>query len=71
MKTMFEKVEYSNEKMLTVKDIQKLLGCGRGKAYQIVGSNTLPKIKIGKQFYIPQSEYDKWVKRNLNSEILI
>lgn len=68
---MFEKIDFTKEKMLTVKDIQKLLGCGRGKAYQIVSSNTLPKLKIGKQFYIPESEYNKWVQRNLNREILL
>lgn len=62
---------YSSEKMLTVKDIQKLIGCGRNKAYQIIASNTLPAIKIGKQYYIPQSEYDKWVCRNLHKEILL
>lgn len=63
--------QYSLDKMLTAKDIQKLLGCGKNKVYQILGSNTLPKIKIGKQYYVPQSEYDKWVSRNLNKEILL
>ena len=47
-----------SEKMLTVKDVQKLIGCGRNKVYQIIASNTLPAIQIGKQYYIPQSEYD-------------
>ena len=68
---MFEKNKYSNDKMLTAKDIQELLGCGKNKVYQILGSNTLPKIKIGKQYYIPRLEYDKWVARNLNKEILL
>ena len=47
-----------SEKMLTVKDVQKLIGCVRNKVYQIIASNTLPAIQIGKQYYIPQSEYD-------------
>ena len=38
-----------SEKMLTVKDVQKLIGCGRNKVYQIIASNTLPAIQIGKQ----------------------
>ena len=60
-----------SEKMLTVKDVQKLIGCGRNKVYQIIASNTLPAIQIGKQYYIPQSEYEKWVNRNLHKQILL
>lgn len=68
---MYTKTNYSSEKMLTAKDIQQLLGCGRNKVYQILNTNTLPKIKIGKQYYVPQSEYNKWVNRNLQKEILL
>lgn len=62
---------YSSEKMLTAKDIQELLGCGRNKVYQIINSGTIPKIQIGKQYYIPESEYNKWVNRNLHKQILL
>ena len=68
---MYTKTNYSSEKMLTAKDIQQLLGCRRNKVYQILNTNTLPKIKIGKQYYVPQSEYNKWVNRNLQKEILL
>ena len=46
-----------SEKMLTVKDVQKLIGCGRNKVYQIIASNTLPAIQIGKQYYIPEQKH--------------
>ena len=62
---------HASEKMLTVKDIQELIGCGRNKIYQIIASNTLPAIQIGKQYYIPQTEYEKWVNRNLHKQILL
>lgn len=61
----------SLEKMLSVKDIQKLLGCGRNKVYQIIATKTLPAIQIGKQYYVPQTEYEKWISRNLQRQILL
>lgn len=55
--------------MYSVEDIQSLLGCSRKKTYLIVNNSTFPKIKIGRQFFIPKSEYQKWVKRNLYKSI--
>lgn len=59
------------DKLLSVKELQALIGCGRNKVYEILATNTLPKIKIGKQYYVPESEYTKWVQRNLNKSILL
>lgn len=60
-----------NKDMLTVKDLQDKLGCGRNKVYQLLASKTLPSIRIGKQYYIPIEEYSRWVNRNLDSQILL
>lgn len=57
--------------MYTVEDIQSLMGCSRKKAYLIVNNSTFPKIKIGRQFFIPKSEYQKWVKRHLYKSIAL
>jgi excisionase family DNA binding protein len=57
--------------MLKVKDIQEALGCSGKKAYAIVNQKDFPKIKIGKTFYIPEDEFDKWVKRYLCKEFEI
>lgn len=62
---------FTSEKMLSVRELQELIGCGRNKIYQILASNTIRYIQIGKQYYIPQSEYDKWVNRNLSKQILL
>lgn len=59
------------EKMLSVKEVQELIGCGRNKVYEIIGSRTMRCIKIGKQYYIPESEYTKWVNKNLDKTIII
>lgn len=59
------------QKLLNVKDLQSLIGCGRNKVYQLLSSKTLPSIQIGKQYYVPIEEYNKWVNRNLNDKILL
>lgn len=63
--------EIDNLEMYSVDDIQKILGCSRKKTYQIINCPTFPKIKIGRQFFVPKSEYQKWVKRNLYKSISI
>lgn len=55
-------------KMLKVKDIQEALGCSTKKAYAIINQKDFPKIKIGKTFYIPEEEFDKWVKKYIGKE---
>lgn len=55
--------------MLSVKDIKDILGCSNDKAYAIVRHKGFPSIKIGRQYYTPQHEFEKWVKRNLYSKI--
>lgn len=59
------------DRLLTVKELQTLINCGRNKVYEILATNTIRKIKIGKQYYIPESEYERWIKNNLGKEIII
>ncbi len=62
---MAEKMYYS------VKDIQTILGCGRGKVYALIRLKTFPKTRIGGTYYIDKEEFEKWRKRNLYSEITL
>lgn len=50
------------EKFLKVKDIQKILGCGKQTAYDLVRLKGFPKITIGQRYYIPEEEFYKWMK---------
>ena len=61
-------MEWLYIEILTVKDIKKSLGCGINRAYTIVNQNDFPKIKIGKRYYIPSNEYEKWLKNYLRKE---
>ncbi len=54
-----------SEKMLKVNDIAELFGCSLKKAYKIVGQDDFPKITIGRIYYIPKEELNKWVKQYL------
>lgn len=60
-----------NGKMMSVKDIATSLGCGKNKAYDIVKQKGFPKIKIGKQYYTPENEFNRWINNNLRREILL
>lgn len=59
------------DRMLSVKEVQELIGCGRNKIYAIIGSRTMRCIKIGKQYYIPESEYIRWVNNNVDKTIVL
>ena len=48
--TMF--AEYPD--IVTVYDMQKMLGIGRNKAYELVNSNRISSIHIGRKIYIPK-----------------
>lgn len=60
-----------NKKLLKVKDIQERIGCGINRAYDIVRQRDFPKIIIGKRYYVPEDEFEKWLKRYLYKEYIL
>lgn len=50
------------ETYLTSKDIQKHLGIGRTKTYELINSNGFPKVKILGSIRIPKKDYVKWLE---------
>lgn len=57
--------------ILKVTDIQKHLGIGKTKAYELVKLKGFPKIKIGHRYYIPEDAYEKWLHDNLKRTIIL
>ena len=57
--------------MLSPKDIQQIFGCSRNKAYQIIEAKGFPKIKVGKQYYIPEADLERWIAKNTGNEVRI
>jgi excisionase family DNA binding protein len=58
------------EKILTVKDIQAIFGCGKNQAYEIIHANGFPSFKIGRRYYIYQKAFAEWLEKNQNKVIL-
>lgn len=56
------------EKFLKVTDIANVLGCSIKKAYSIVRQEDFPKITIGRQYYIPCSAFNRWIKNYTGKE---
>lgn len=50
---------------LTVKDVQGILRIGKTKMYELIKQDDFPKIQIGKQYLIPETELDKFLKKYL------
>lgn len=59
------------QRMLKVKDIQEILGCGKNTAYKLVNQTGFPKMRIGKIIYVPEDEFEKWVHSYLKSKFYI
>lgn len=53
-----------DKKMYTVKDIKEYFNCGINQAYSIVSKRDFPKIKIGRKYYVPKEQFEKWISRN-------
>ncbi len=63
------KIETDN--YMTVEETAKKLRCSTKKAYQVVKQPGFPKIIIGKSILIPESEFDKFMHRNIGKKFEI
>ncbi|MDD4370973.1 MAG: helix-turn-helix domain-containing protein [Anaerostipes sp.] len=59
------------EEYLKPSEISKILGYGMTKTYALIHTNGFPKIKIGRGYLIPRSEFDKWIKLNLRGSVVL
>ena len=51
------------EKYLRVKEVAEILRMGRTMAYELVNKPDFPSVKIGKKILIPESEFERFMKR--------
>jgi len=47
---------------LSLKDVQRLLGIGRTKAYELVTTGELPAVRIGRCIRVNRKELDEWLR---------
>ena len=49
--------------LVSVAEAAKLLGIGRGLAYQLVQEKRLPSVKLGRRVLVPRQALAEWVAR--------
>jgi excisionase family DNA binding protein len=47
---------------LSLKDVQRLLGIGRTKTYELVTTGELPAVRIGRCIRVNRPELDEWLR---------
>jgi excisionase family DNA binding protein len=53
------KTEHSE--WLSLKDVQQMLGIGRTKTYELVGTGELPAVRTGRCIRVNRRELDVWL----------
>ena len=46
---------------LSLKDVQQMLGIGRTKTYELVGTGELPAVRIGRCIRVNGRELEEWL----------
>ena len=54
-----EKESQLEKQYYSRKDIERLIGCGTSKAYELI-KNEIPHIRLGRKILIPKTEFEKW-----------
>ena len=49
------------ERLLTAKDIQYILGMRKNKTYELLNSKGFPTLRIGKRIYVKRSKLNEWI----------
>ncbi|MEC0226823.1 helix-turn-helix domain-containing protein [Paenibacillus alba] len=49
---------------LDVSDINKIIGCGRVKAYELANSKQFKTVRVGRNIKIPKDDFFCWLDKN-------
>lgn len=58
-------------RMLTVKDVQQIMGMSKNVVYKLVSQPDFPKISINGRYYIPLEDFQSWCKTYTGKNISI
>lgn len=47
--------------LLSVADVQKILGIGKTKAYYLFDQKDFPSFRIGGRYYVKKERFEKWI----------
>ena len=54
--------------LYTVEDIERIFQISRTKAYQLIGANGFPSLRINKRVYVPKNKLETWIDRYCGKE---
>jgi len=57
--------------ILTTKDLQQIMRCGRRQAYELMRARAFPSIKIGAKYIVEKEALQKWLASNRGKEFLV
>ena len=63
-----ESTDYRN-KILSQKDLYEVLPFGKTKIQQLINSNQLPLLKIGKDYVTTYNILENWIREHIGEEI--
>ena len=44
--------------------IREIIGCGKNAVYKLMKDENFPSVLIGKKYYVPKKEFERWYKEN-------
>lgn len=62
-------LEAQENKILNQKDLYEILPFGKTKVHQLIKSEQLPLVKIGKDYITTFNILEEWIKNHLGEEI--
>ena len=65
---LVERTDYRN-KILSQKDLYDVLPFGKTKIQQLIASNQLPLLKIGKDYITTYNILEDWIREHIGDEI--
>ena len=61
----------SDNRFMTVTDVQKVLGISKNSAYTLVSRSDFPSFRAGKVIRIPVNQFEEWVDRQVKSDQIV
>lgn len=55
--------------LLTMKDLQRIFGCGKRQAYELLQIPGFPAMKLGGKYLTSAKALDNWIQKNAGKTI--
>lgn len=56
---------FYGKKLLTIKEVAKMLNYPTSKIYQLARSKGFPALKLGKEWRVDGTKLDKWIEKQI------